>query len=86
MCRRLASALLSSAVLVGAFGTVPANAQPTVDGKAIVCGTFDQYGVNAKSVKWIGDYLIDRANQTPSGAGHGLDPVWWTRGQAACAV
>jgi hypothetical protein len=68
MLKRLVSVLLSSTALVVAFGMVQANAQPTVDGKAIVCGTFDQYGVNAKSVKWIGDYLTDRVNQTPSGA------------------
>lgn len=45
-----------------------ASAQPTIDGKAVVCDTFGKYGVNVKSVKWIGDYIIDQLNQTPSGA------------------
>lgn len=68
MLTRLIGALLGSATLAGAFFIAPANADPTVDGKVIVCGTFDQYGVNEKSVKWIGDYLINRANQTPRSA------------------
>jgi hypothetical protein len=60
--------LLSATTLLVAFGMGQANAQPNIDGKAIVCGTFDQYGVNQKSVKWIGDYLIDSKDQTPSDA------------------
>lgn len=56
-----------AAVSLG-VGAGTASAQPQIDGKAIVCDTFDQYGVNVKSVKWIGDYLIDSKNQTPSGA------------------
>ncbi|GAA2437989.1 hypothetical protein A7G45_00345 [Mycolicibacterium llatzerense] len=46
----------------------PANAAPSIDGKAVVCDTFDKYGVNVKSVKWIGDYLIDSKGATPSSA------------------
>jgi hypothetical protein len=68
MSKRLVGLLLSATVLFGVLGMGQANAQPKIDGKAIVCGTFDKYGVNLKSVKWIGDYLTDSMDQTPSGA------------------
>jgi hypothetical protein len=50
------------------FNAAEANAQPNIDGKAVVCDTFDKYGVNMKSVKWIGDYLMDSKGQTAHGA------------------
>ncbi|BBZ29322.1 hypothetical protein MMAD_36170 [Mycolicibacterium madagascariense] len=65
---RLAGVLLSAITLLGLFGTGQAGAEPNVDGKAVVCGTFDRYGLNLKSARWVFDYLTDRVGETPMGA------------------
>lgn len=59
---------LFAALSVAAVGAGHASAQPAIDGKAVVCDTFDQYGVNRQSLKWIGDFLKDRHGETPKSA------------------
>lgn len=43
------------------------------------------HGVAGGAVTGRGGGLFDELGAVPSEAG-GLDPVWWTQGQAACAV
>lgn len=68
MSKRGLGVILCIVILFASLSSQQASARPTIDGKAVVCDTFDKYGVNVQSVKWIGDYIIDSLQETPRGA------------------
>ena len=68
MLKRGIGVILCSIAFFVSTSTQQALAKPTIDGKAVVCDTFDKYGVNVQSVRWIGDYIIDNLQETPRGA------------------